>query len=105
MVWDVTALVRAWLAHQVPDYGVALAAAPSPDADPDTAGDLLLARAFAIDDPDTLPYLIADVEIYPVTPTPLPVLPLAGSSAGWSRAGLLLAGAALLLLAWAARRR
>jgi hypothetical protein len=102
ITWDVTALVRAWLANQVDDYGLALALAPDSDGALESAGDLLLARLLAIDDPDTVPYLIADVDIYPVTPTPTPapLLPVAGSSAGWGWGGAVvsLLGAVLLVI-------
>jgi len=113
LTWDVTALMRAWLAEEVPDYGLALAPAPEPDADPETAGDLLVARWLAADDPNTRPYLIAEFKVHPVTPTPtstptatpVPVLPSAGSPVGRWAAGLLLVGAALLILGLAVRRR
>jgi len=105
--WDVTALVRAWLAGEVEDHGLALAPAPNPDADPEVAGDLILARLLATEDPETRPYIVADIEIHPVTPTPtpMPILPSAGGSAGWSVAGILLIGAALLALGLVMRRR
>ena len=98
MAWDVTALMRAWLAGQVSDDGLALASAPKPDADPETAGDLLVARQLSADDPDTRPYLIVEVERRPVTPTPVPSLPPAGRHGGWRAAGWLLIGAAVVLL-------
>jgi hypothetical protein len=105
--WDVTALFRAWLAGEVVDYGLALAPAPDPDADPETAGNLLLARLLSAEDPETMPYVIADIKIYPVTPTPTPapILPAAGGRSGWGTAGLLLIGTALLVLGLAVRRR
>ena len=90
---------------EVDDYGLALASAPSPDADPETAGDLLVARWLTTDDPDTRPYIVADIEVHPVTPTPIPILPPAGSSSGWWAAPLLLAGAALLILGLGLRRK
>jgi hypothetical protein len=105
LTWDVTALMRAWLAGEVSDYGLAVAPAPEPDADPETAGDLLVARRFAADDPDTRPYLIVHFEVRPVTPTPVQVLPRAGSQSGWGATGLLLIGAALLLAVLLVRRR
>jgi len=98
LTWDVTALLRAWMAGEVPDDGMALAPAPRPDADPETAGDLLVARQLTADDPGTRPYLIVAFEVHPVTPTPVPVLPSAGSRVGWEAAGLLLIGVALLVL-------
>ncbi|OQY24405.1 MAG: hypothetical protein B6I35_01660 [Anaerolineaceae bacterium 4572_32.2] len=104
LTWDVTALARAWLSGEAADQGIALASAPDPDADPDEAGDLLVARWLAIDDPETLPYLIVEIKVYPVTPTPVPVLPPAGGVARWRSAGLLLIGAALLALGLIARR-
>ena len=104
LAWDVTALARAWLSGEAADQGIALASAPDPDADPDEAGDLLVARWLAIDDPETLPYLIVEIKVYPVTPTPVPVLPPAGGVARWRSAGLLLIGAALLALGLIARR-
>ncbi|MFQ6100969.1 MAG: hypothetical protein ACE5OS_07000 [Anaerolineae bacterium] len=107
--WDVTALMRAWMAGEVADYGLALASVPSPDADPETAGDLLVARWLATDDPETKPYLIAEFTVHPVTPTPTatpaPILPHAGDAVGWGGAGVLLVGAALLMLGLAVRRR
>jgi len=108
LTWDVTALTRAWLAGEAPDQGIALASAPDPNADPDEAGDLLIARWLAIEDPETLPYLIVEIKVYPVTPTPTatpaPMLPPAGGTARWRAAGLLFVGAALLALGLAARR-
>jgi hypothetical protein len=98
LTWDVTALVRAWLARQVADEGLALAPAPDPDADPETAGDLFVARWLAVDDPATRPYLIVEFEVQPVTPTPAPVLPPAGGDAGWGAVGVVLVGAALVVL-------
>jgi hypothetical protein len=106
LTWDVTALMRAWMAGEVPDDGLALASAPDPDADPETAGNLLVAHWLAADDLETSPYMIVDFEIRPVTPTPTtaPILPPAGNYAGRGVVGLLLAGAALLVL-WRVGRR
>jgi len=98
LTWDVTALMRAWMAREVRDDGLALAPAPDPDAGPETAGDLLVARWLTAKDPHTRPHIIVEFEVHPVTPTPVPVLPPAGSTAGWGSAGLLLVGAALLIL-------
>jgi hypothetical protein len=89
--------MRAWMAGEVPADGLALASAPDPDADPETAGDLLLARRLTAEDPTTRPYLIVEFEVRPVTPTPVPVLPAAGNRAGWGAAGLLLIGVALMI--------
>ena len=101
LMWDVTALLRAWLTEEVADYGLALAAASDP-AGPDAVGDLLLARWLTVDDPNTMPYIVADILIHPVTPTPtptpIPILPIAGGSGGWGGTLVLLAGAALLVL-------
>ena len=109
LTWDVTALMRAWLAGEVPDDGLALAPAPDPDADPETAGDLLVARWFTAADSNTRPYLIVEFDVHPVTPTPtstpVPVLPPAGSPVGSGTVGLLLVGAALLMLGLAVRHR
>ena len=109
LTWDITALMRAWLAGEVPDDGLALATAPDPDADPETTASLLVARWLAADDPGTRPYLIAEFEVHPVTPTPtpVPILPPAGNPAGcagWRAVGLLLVGAALLTLGLIVRR-
>jgi hypothetical protein len=98
ITWDVTALIRAWVAGEVSDAGLALAPAPEPDAGPEVAGDLLVARQLTVDDPDTRPYLIVGFEVRPVAPTPMPVLPSAGSSVGGGAHGLLLIGAVLLIL-------
>ena len=102
LMWDVTALLRAWLADEVADYGLALAAAAAPDVGSEAVGDLLLARLFTVDDPNTMPYIVADILIHPVTPTPLPtpvpILPPAGGSGGWGGAVVLFAGAVLFVL-------
>jgi hypothetical protein len=102
LTWDITALVRAWLAGEVSNQGLALASAPDPYADPETTGDLLLARWFTTDDPDTKPYIIVDFKVHPVTPTPtatpVQVLPPAGSAVGCEAVGLLFFGTALLVL-------
>jgi hypothetical protein len=107
LTWDVTALLRAWLAGEVPDYGLALASAPHADADPETAGDLIVAHWLTAEGVNTKPYIIAEFKVHPVTPTPTPVaiLPPAGSHSGWGVMGLLLAGVAMLILGLAVRRR
>lgn len=96
LMWDVTALLRAWLAKEVPDHGLALAAVFESGSDP--AGELILARLFSVDDPNTMSHIIADIEIHPVTPTPAPILPIAGGSGMASGVGIVIAGAALLML-------
>jgi len=109
IMWDVTALMRAWLSGEVPNNGLALAAAPYPDADPDTAGNLLVARWRTADDAETRPYLIVEFQVLPVTPTPpptptapvSPLLPLAGhpgAPMGGYAAALLLVGVVLLIV-------
>jgi hypothetical protein len=107
VTWDVTALMRAWLAGEVEDYGLALAAAIG--CCPGASDNLLVARMLTADDPDTAPYMIVSFEIHPVTPTPtatpVPLLPAAGSSVGWQGVPLLLAGVGLLVLGLAIRRR
>jgi len=106
LTWDVTALMRAWLAGEVPDDGLALAPAPQPDADPETAGDLLVARYLTANDPDTRPYVIVGFRVLPTTPTPVPGLPPAGRPAGgWREAGLVIIGMAVILLGLAVRRK
>ncbi len=106
LTWDVTALARAWLVREVADNGLALAAAPSPDAGPEAAGNLLLARAFTADDPLTRPYLIAQIVVHPVTPTPVVLLPRAGTSTTQSGSAMwLVAGAILLILGLILRGR
>jgi len=57
LTWDVTALMQGYLAGEAADYGLALASAPDPNADPETAGDLLVARWLDTQDPETIPYL------------------------------------------------
>lgn len=103
LTWDVTALMRAWMAGRVPDDGLALAPAPEPDAAPDEAGDLLAARLFTADDPATRPYMIVHFEVLPVTP--IPILPPAGSHQAWPKAGWVLIGAALVVLGLILGRR
>jgi hypothetical protein len=101
-MWDVTALLRAWLAEEVTDYGLALAAASDSGAGLESMDDLLLARLLTTDDPNTMPYIVADILIHPVTPTPtptpVPILPIAGDSGGWGGTIVLLAGAVLFVL-------
>lgn len=102
LMWDVTALLRAWLANEVPDHGLALAAVYDSSFEP--MGELILARLFTIDDPNTMSYIIADIEIHPVTPTPtptpVPILPIAGDSGTGSGIGVLgvVIGVTLLIL-------
>jgi len=100
VVWDVTALVRAWISDEVPNYGVALAPAPEPSSGPGTAGDLMLARWHTADEADTRPYLIVNAVVRPVTPTPtqVPILPGSGDEGlGPQRLGFTLAGIALVV--------
>ena len=101
--WDVTALMTAWLNGDVPNYGLAIAAAPRPDAGVDEAGDLIAARWTRVQDSTTRPYIIAQIRVHPVTPTPpafaSPLMPPAGHSSavvGWTSAGILLVGMALV---------
>jgi hypothetical protein len=96
LMWDVTALLRAWVAKEVPDHGLALAAVVEPDSE--SADGLILARLFSVDDPNTMSHIIADIEIHPVTPTPVPILPIAGGSNTGSGIGVVIVGAALLIL-------
>ncbi|HET91752.1 MAG TPA: DNRLRE domain-containing protein, partial [Chloroflexi bacterium] len=108
--WDVTVLVRAWLEGESPDDGLALASAPDPNASPEVAGNLLVARWLEVGDFNTRPYLIAEYILQPVTPTPtqpasplasptaVPVLPPAGSAARDEFWGLVLLGVLLLLV-------
>ena len=105
LTWDVTALMQDYLSGDAADYGLALASAPDPNADPEAASDLLVARWLDTRDPETIPYLIVEIKVHPVTATPAPVLPSAGGAAGWRTGGLLLVGAALLVLGLTARRR
>jgi cell division septation protein DedD len=96
LMWDVTALLRAWVAKEVPDHGLALAAVVEPDSE--SADGLILARLFSVDDPNTMSHIIADIEIHPVTPTPVPILPIAGDSDTGSGIGVVIVGVALLVL-------
>jgi hypothetical protein len=99
--------MRAWLAGEVEDYGLALAAATG--CCPGASDNLLVARMLTADDPDTMPYLIVSFEIHPVTPTPtatlVPLLPPAGNAVGWQGVPLLFGGVVLLVLGLAVRRR
>ena len=105
LTWDVTALARAWQAGEVPDDGLALAPAPRPDADPETAGALLVARQLSADDLDTRPYLIVELEVRPTTPTPPPTLPSAGRRGGWTGVGLVVVGMIVLIAGLVAKHR
>jgi hypothetical protein len=106
LVWDVTALMRAWVAGEVPNDGLALASAPDPAADPEAMDNLLVARWLAAADLNTRPHIIAEFEVHPVTPTPTasplptlaPILPPAGSSMGWEAVGIMCVGLTLLAL-------
>ena len=108
LTWDITALMRAWYAGEAPNDGLALASAPDPNAVPEEIEDLLVARWIAAADSDTMPHVIVEFDVHPVTPTqpasplptpsPVPVLPVAGSAAGWWSMGAWLIGVALLVL-------
>jgi hypothetical protein len=112
LTWDITALMRAWLAGEVSDDGLALGLVPDPAFAPEGTDGLLVARYLSAADFDTRPHLIAEFEVHPVPPTPTPstsplatptsapwpVLPPAGNGAGWKVTGLLLVGAACVLL-------
>ena len=100
--------MRAWYAGEAPNDGLALASAPDPNAVPEEIEDLLVARWIAAADSDTMPHVIVEFDVHPVTPTqpasplptpsPVPVLPVAGSAAGWWSMGAWLIGVALLVL-------
>lgn len=112
---DVTALMRAWLVGEVANDGLVVASVPVIGVSPDMIGGVLVARWLNTQDTDTLPYIIAEYEVHPVTPTlpasplstppsePALVLPPAGSSGSWKGLGLVLIGASLLLLGLARR--
>jgi hypothetical protein len=117
--WDVTVLMRAWLAGEIADDGLVLGLAPDPTIAPEEVGGLLVARYLSAADFDTRPHLIAEFEVHPVPPTPTPptsplptptsapwpVLPPAGSSADWTASGLMLVGAVCVLLGLMRRKR
>ncbi len=112
MTWDVTVLLIAWLAGEIDNDGIALARAPGLDVG--LAGEgLVVARWLTANDVNTDPHLIVEFEVLPVTPTPTypaspvgpPILPPAGHASGWQMVGLLLVGAALLLLSVGFLRR
>jgi hypothetical protein len=110
VTWDATALLRAWYRNDVPNQGLAIAAGPVADADPQEGGNVVAARWLTANDRRTQPHLVVHVEVRPVTPTPSPIfcLPAAGplvAPGGWSALLPLLVGAVLLLVGLAARRR
>ncbi|MCX7682825.1 MAG: DNRLRE domain-containing protein [Anaerolineae bacterium] len=108
--WDVTVLMRAWIGGEIANEGLAIAAAPDPAAPPEEAGNLLAARYPFSETTATRPYIVAEFDVLPVTPTPppsplaaRPLLPAAGSRhwpAGWVMIGI---GLLLLILAWSTR--
>ncbi len=112
VTWDVTVLLIAWLAGEIDNDGVALAHGPALDVGFEREG-LALARWLTANDVHTDPHLIVEFEVLPVTPTPTypaspidpPILPPAGRAGGWQTAGLLLVGAAMLLLGAAVLRK
>jgi hypothetical protein len=98
--------MRAWVKEEVDNHGLALDIVPN-SADP---SGLLLARLLTANDVNTKPYIIADLVIHPVTPTPVPLLPSAGNPGGWVSISALIFGMALLMLglaaaAWRGRSR
>ena len=109
VTWDVTALMRAWMAQEVPNHGLAIASAPRPDATTEEAGDLLAARWFGADQRETMPFIIMEYDVLPVTPTPvralLPPAGRAGLPGGGLAVGLLLLGLAAFLVGLAMRRK
>ncbi len=71
--WDVTALVQGWV-NGAPNYGLALAAYPDPDAAPDATGWAAAAQGRAGSDPTLAPRLTI-VYALAQTPTPTPPAP------------------------------
>ena len=98
------ALMQDWMEGGTPNEGLALAPAPEPNAGPDQAGDLIVARQYTASDLNTLPHLIVQYDLYPVTPTSVPEMPPAGQVGGSKTFGVLLIGVALLALGLILRR-
>ncbi len=113
--------MRAWYVGEVPNDGLALASAPDPNGVPEEMADLLVARWIAAADSETMPHIIVEFDVHPVTPTPMPtptqpssplaipssaqVLPAAGSVAGWWAVGIWIVGMALLAFGLIKRRQ
>ena len=117
LMWDITTLMWGWLAGEVPNEGLALAPAPDPAIEAvqqAVEAPLLLARQFSAEDVNTLPFIIVEYEVLPVTPTappsPLdnpappsePILPSAGHPSPRESLGVVMIGVGglLLLLGW-----
>ncbi len=115
LMWDITTLMWGWLAGEVPNEGLALASAPDPAIEAiqqAVEAPLLLARQFSAEDVNTLPFIIVEYEVLPVTPTlppsPVdtpglpsePILPSAGRPSSREGLGLVMiaVGGLLLLL-------
>ncbi|NLF00854.1 MAG: hypothetical protein GX601_07740 [Anaerolineales bacterium] len=110
VTWDATALLRAWFSGDVPNHGLAIGPGPALDSAPALAGNVLAASWPVTDHRRSQPYLVVQIEVRPVTPTPTLIfcLPAAGSSAtSGNRSALsaLLVGLALVLAGLAAYRR
>ncbi len=71
--WDVTTLVQGW-ANGAPNYGLALAAYPDPNATPDATGWAAAAQGRTGSDPTLAPRLTI-VYVLAQTPTPTPPAP------------------------------
>jgi hypothetical protein len=101
--WDVTALVRGWIAGEAADRGLCLASMIDADEEYDDGSTLIMAWRGGQDSAARRPYLVAEFDVVTVTPAlaEREVLPVAGKRLGdrsWI-GGLVLTVCGVVLLA------